>query len=201
MNHFNLRPTAFLLSFSLLLTLFVPVPGLSQKHPPSSAQVRIVVSGTSNVHDWDIKSDKGVCTSVFAVNSVGNLLGMSQLSFTIPAESLKSEHRGMDKNTYKALNTSKYHSIEFTAGSVDVKSAGKEKYMLVSKGKLTIAGVSKDIVLTATGSLNADNTISYSGSYNLVLTDYKVEPPTALLGTIKTGDKVVVKYDLVLKSM
>jgi len=177
------------------------VKGISQKSNPGSGKVKIVIEGTSNVHDWDIKSDKGVCTSVFDLTKSGLLNGISELSFTIPAESLKSDHRGMDKNTYKALNTSKYASIQFTAGSIEVKPSGKSSYALITKGKLTIAGVSKDVVLTATGLVNADNTVSYSGSYKLKMTDYKVDPPKAVLGTIKTGDNVVVKYDLILKSI
>ncbi|RYY17286.1 MAG: YceI family protein [Chitinophagaceae bacterium] len=186
---------------ALFLTMLLPADAMSQKNSPSSGKVSIVIEGTSNVHDWDIKSDKGICTSVFDLSKAGLLNGISELSFTIPAESLKSDHKGMDKNTYKALNTGKYASILFKAGSIEVKPSGKSKYALTTKGKLTIAGVSNDVVLTATGTVNADQTVSYSGSYQLKMTDYKVDPPKAVLGTIKTGDKVVVKYDLVLKSI
>ena len=163
--------------------------------------VKLVIEGTSNIHDWDIKSDKGSCSSIFDISKTGSLNGVSYINFTVPAESLKSEHKGMDKNTYKALNTAKYASISFTAASVTVKPAGSTNYFLTARGRLTISNVTKDVVLTATGVMNADKSITYSGAYQLKMTDFNVEPPTAMLGTIKTGNLVTVKFNLLLRSI
>lgn len=188
--------------FGVLLTsLILSITASAQTKHQSTGNVKIVIEGTSNIHDWDMKSDKGVCSSVLDINTLGSLNGISTLNFSVPAESLKSDHSGMDKNTYKALNTSKFSSISFVAGSVEVKPSGTSGYALTAKGKLTIAGVSKDVVLTASGIVNADKSITYSGSYQLKMTDYNVDPPTALLGTIRTGDKVVVKFNLVIKTI
>jgi polyisoprenoid-binding protein YceI len=105
----------------------------------------------------------------------------------------------MDKNTYKALNTTNFSSIDFTAASVDIKPSGNVGYILTTKGKLTIAGTSRDVSLSANGIVNPDKSITYSGTYHLKMTEYKVDPPTAMLGTIKTGDDIVVKFNMVLK--
>jgi hypothetical protein len=185
----------------LLNSLLFSITGAAQTKHQTSGNVKIVIEGTSNIHDWDMKSDKGICNSVLDIDKLGSLTSMSTLSFSIPAQSLKSEHSGMDKNTYKALNTSRYSSIQFVAGSVDIKPSGTSGHLLTARGKLTIAGVSKDVILTATGVTNADKSITYSGSYQLKMTDYNVDPPTALLGTIRTGDKITVKYSLVLKTL
>jgi hypothetical protein len=32
------------------------------------------------------------------------------------------------------------------------------------------------------------------------MTDYKMDPPTALMGTVKTGNEVVIHYAIKLKS-
>jgi len=163
--------------------------------------VKLVIAGTSNIHDWDLKSDKGYCSSVFDISQTGALNGVSYINFTVPAESLKSEHKGMDKNTYKALNTGKYSSISFTAASVTVKPAGSTNYFLTARGRLTISNVTRDVVLTAIGVMNADKSITYSGTYQLKMTDYNVEPPSLMMGAIKTGDLVTVKFNLLLKSI
>ena len=163
--------------------------------------VKLVIEGTSNIHDWDIKSDKGYCSGIFDISTTGILNGVSYINFTVPAESLKSEHKGMDKNTYKALNTAKYASISFTAASVTVKPAGSTNYFLTARGRLTISGVSRDVVLTATGVMNTDKSITYSGTYPLKMTDYNVDPPSLMMGAIKTGDLVTVKFNLLLKSI
>ncbi|HEX6426452.1 MAG TPA: YceI family protein [Niastella sp.] len=163
--------------------------------------VKLVIEGTSNIHDWDMKSDKGYCSSIFDISNTGTLNGVSFINFTVPAESLKSERKGLDKNTYKALNTAKYASITFTASSVTVKPAGSASYFLTARGRLTISNVTKDVVLTANGVMNSDKSITYSGSYRLKMTDYNVEPPTLMMGAIKTGDLVTVKFNLLLRSI
>jgi polyisoprenoid-binding protein YceI len=167
----------------------------------SAGGVKLVIEGTSNIHDWDLKSEKGTCSAVFEVNNAGAPTGLSTLTFTVPAESLKSDHKAMDKNTYKALGTDKYASISFTTGSAVIKPAGGNNYLLTAKGKLTISGVTKDVQLTATGVMNPDKSITYSGAYQLKMTDFNVAPPTAVFGTIKTGNQITVKFDLVLKSI
>jgi len=163
--------------------------------------VKLVIEGTSNIHDWDMSSDKGTCTAIFEVNNSGIPTGLSTLNFSVPAESLKSEHKAMDKNTYKALATDKYSSISFVAASASVRPAGGSNYQLVAMGKLTISGVTKDVVLTAMGAMNPDKSITYSGSYQLKMTDFNVQPPTIMFGSIKTGNSITVKFNLVLKSI
>jgi hypothetical protein len=49
--------------------------------------------------------------------------------------------------------------------------------------------------------MNADKSISYNGAYKIKMTDYNVEPPTIMLGAIKTGEFVTVKFDLLLRSI
>ena len=185
----------------LLCTLFFLINGNAQTKYQSGGGVKIVIEGTSNIHDWDMKSDAGTCTGVFDISNSGSLTGMSALNFSVPAESLKSDHKTMDRNTYKALNTDKYSSISFTAGSASIKPDGHSGYILTTRGKLTISGVTKDVLLTVNGIVNADRSISYSGSYALKMTDYNVEPPSIMFGAIKTGNNLVIKFNLVLKAI
>ena len=189
-----------LLLFTLLLAFTSSIAHAQTKFQ-SVGGVKLTIEGTSNIHDWDMKSDKGYCSSLFDITKTGTLNGVSYINFTVPAESLKSEHKAMDKNTYKALNTEKYSSISFTASSVTIKPNGTVGYLLTAKGRLTISGVTKDVVLTATGTMNADKSISYNGAYKIKMTDYNVEPPTIMLGAIKTGEFVTVKFDLLLRSI
>ena len=97
----------------LVCSLLISTSGISQTRYETPSGVKITIEGTSNVHDWDMKSSKGTCSGVFELDNSGSLTGMSSLKFSVPAESLKSEHKAMDKNTRKALNTEKYSSISF----------------------------------------------------------------------------------------
>jgi hypothetical protein len=192
------RNTLLLLTLSSALTSSIANAQIKYQ---SVGGVKLVIEGTSNIHDWDMKSDKGYCSSLFDITQTGTLNGVSYINFTVPAESLKSDHKGMDKNTYKALNTEKYSNISFTASSVNIKPVGATGYLLTAKGRLTISGVTKEVVIAATGTMNPDKSISYTGAYKLKMTDYNVEPPSLMLGAIKTGEFITVKFNLLLKSI
>ena len=108
---------------------------------------------------------------------------------------MKSGKRGMDKNTYKALKTDTHKSIRYNL--VDVVSIEKidaTTFKVQCNGELTIAGTTKtaliDFLLTT-----MDNTCSVTGSCSVKMTSFGVEPPKALLGTIKTGDEVTIKFN------
>jgi hypothetical protein len=128
--------TTFLILL-LLLTFTLSITHAQTKYE-SAGGVRVVIYGTSNVHDWDMKSDQGYCSSLFYVNNTGALNRVSYINFTVPAESLKSFNTNMDKNAYKALNTDKYNNIIFSASSIHIKPNGATGYLLTAKGKLTI---------------------------------------------------------------
>jgi hypothetical protein len=80
----------------------------------TSGPAKIQILGTSNIHDWEMKTEKGNSTAVFVTDAHGALSGLSALTFTLPVESLKSEHSGMDKNAYKAMRSDKFAQLSFT---------------------------------------------------------------------------------------
>ncbi|RAV29063.1 YceI family protein [Sinomicrobium soli] len=159
---------------------------------PSKSKVEVF--GTSNVHDWELTADAFMSSGEFKV--AGNVLeSVEKLRFTIAVEALKSGKGGMDKNTYKALNSGKHPEISFVAGTVtDITEVASGKYTVSVPGKLTIAGTARQVTLKF--EVSSAQGINLSGSTEIDMTDYGVEPPTALLGTIKTGEKVTVKVNI-----
>jgi len=159
----------------------------------------VVVSGTSTLHDWEMKSSKG---QVDATISIANdVVTFSGLSFDFPAESLKSGHSMMDNNTYKALATGKNPNISFVLLSGNVTSVGANTYQLKGIGKLTIAGTTKQTDLEVTLKYNpADKSFTCTGTKKFKMTEYGVKPPSVMLGTIKTGDAISISYNLNIKS-
>ncbi len=163
-----------------------------------SNTAQTTVKGTSTLHDWDMTSAKGQTKATFVVDG-NKVTGISALSFTVPAESLKSDKSGLDKNAYKALTTDKHANITFTMTSGAITSTGTNTFQVKATGNLNIAGTSKPATITATGQFNpADKSITAKGSTTFKMTEYKVTPPTVMLGTIKTGDEVTIDYQVKL---
>ena len=188
----------------ITLTLIIYSPSVfntvsAQSNYQTAGPVKISIEGTSNIHDWVMNADKGTSTAVFMTDTHGAINGLSSLTFTMPVESLKSEHSGMDKNAYKAMRSDKYASLTFSVLSASIKPAGNN-YQVYSKGRLTISGVSRDVDVTAICTVNADKSIAVNGSYKLKMTAYNVTPPSIMLGAIKTGDDITVKFNLLFKA-
>ena len=159
----------------------------------------LVVSGTSTLHDWEMKSSKGQVEALIDVNN--DKVTLSGLNFSFPAESLKSGHNMMDNNTYKALGTEKNPNITFVLLSGSLAPAGANTYQLNGIGKLTIAGNTQQTDLTVLLKYNpSDKSFTCSGVKKFKMTQYGVKPPSVMLGTIKTGDEISISYNLNIKS-
>lgn len=152
------------------------------------------ISGTSSLHDWDMTSStaSGKMAGIFENQS---LQSIQSLSVEMQAESLKSGKSGMDKNAYKALKTSQFKTIKF-----DLKTAKKEGNIWTLNGTFQIAGVTKNVAIKAKESVNGGGVI-LEGSYDFKLTDYDITPPTALMGTVKTGDAVKLIFKILFKPL
>jgi hypothetical protein len=183
--------------FSLIIiSLLVTSQGMGQSKFKSES-VSIELAGTSSLHDWTEKSEKGTGNAVFAVNSNDRVTSLSAMTFTIAAESLKSDHKAMDKNTYKALKTDANPNISFVLTSAKITPLEGDNYQVKCEGKLTIAGTTNNTDITGTGKYNAaDKSFTVKGSKKMKMTDYQVKPPTVMLGTIKTGNDITVSYTI-----
>src|SRR4051812_41955178 len=194
MKQFRLSALPMLTTLVLFLTVISNTATAQVKY--RSEDLTILIKGTSSLHDWEIKSDKGQFEALFVLGPNYNITGISGLKFTVQSKSLKSGHDMMDNNTYKALKTSDFNSISFVLKNAVINQQDANNYQLKCIGNLSIAGTTKETELIASCKLNADKTFSCSGAKKLKMTDYNVKPPTVLMGTIKTGDEISVAYNL-----
>lgn len=163
---------------------------IAQNYKLDPSNSNLIVFGTSNLHDWEIKAESQQGNLV--LNSDNDI---KSLQISIEAESLKSGKSGMDKNTYKALNTKSYKTIEFKytkTTSIDKKD--DNSYKLTIQGDLKVNGVTKNISMTIDVQVT-NNNVTLTGKKTIKMTEFEVEPPTALLGTIKTGDEVTISFN------
>ncbi len=194
----HLKKTILPISF-LLVGLFMLMSGFAQVKYSNKNAANLTVSGTSTLHDWDMKSTQGSCEVFFTFNAAGAITGMTGLNFSTPALALKSGHGAMDKNAYKALKTDKNATVSFTANSATITPlAVANDYLVKTTGKLSIAGTSIDAEITAHCKVNSDKSITVMGSRKISMKEYGMVPPSFMMGTIKTGNDVTLKFDLTL---
>jgi polyisoprenoid-binding protein YceI len=183
----------------VIINMTLAITGIAQTNYSTQA-VDIKLNGTSNLHDWEMKAGSGTSAASFVVTN-GKVTSLSKLNFSLPAKNLKSGKSAMDKNTYKALKTDANPNISFVLTSATIVSTGGNNYKLNCQGKMSIAGKTNQTELVATGIYNpADRSFTVIGVKKMKMTDYNVKPPTALLGTIKTGNDITISYNLKFKA-
>ena len=153
----------------------------------------IRVDGTSNIHAWHATS-----TQITATIQVASPIAESRVesvTLTLPVTSLKSGKGGLDKNLYKALNAEKNPTITFVMKTYDATPQG-DAFDAVITGLLTVNGVEKEVKAEATMTPDGKGGLKAVGSAAMKMTDFGVKPVTALMGTIRTGDAITVRFDL-----
>ncbi|RXG25909.1 YceI family protein [Leeuwenhoekiella marinoflava] len=179
--------------FSLILLGFGLQKGFAQTYSLKNSESSMTVAGTSNLHDWECEVED--MSGKLAISQEGGVLtALNKLELQIVAESLSSGKNGMDKNTYKALNTKKYKAITYSLKSVgSLEQISANTYSIKTTGSLTISGVTKTVSIPFEVHVLADQ-IVLSGAYKMQMSTYKIDPPTALFGTITTGDELHITF-------
>lgn len=176
-------------SFALLLLLFVINPFYAQKtYEANKEKSKVIIEGTSNIHDWEMYAETLTSSLELASNSLEDI---AAIAFEVPVKGLKSGKNKMDKNTYEALKEKDHAKIQFKSSLIEFEN-GRH----YANGDLTIAGITKQVKIPFEITKDNNNLILQL-AYEINMLDYNVEPPTAMFGTIRTGDKVTTKINLI----
>ena len=151
------------------------------------------VEGTSTLHDWEMNSEE-VKGEVVLEREGNRISSFDRIEVNIKAESLKSDSRRMNNNAYSALNVDRHPEIRFRGS--DVREI-TDTHLTVN-GTLTISGTSKPATIEAAYSINGGR-INFKGQYDISFSEFNISAPTAMMGTIRTGDDLTVKFDVTFR--
>jgi polyisoprenoid-binding protein YceI len=151
------------------------------------------ILGTSTIHDWEIRVNEfnGTMTASLAGQSNDILEG----TLTASVGSFESYKKSMDKVVFEAMMVDKYPKLSFQY--VKTKNTFNENghtYKVIS-GKLTIAGTTRDIEMTMKVNEKGKG-VTLTGKKAFKMSDFNIDPPTAMFGTIKSGDEVTIDFNI-----
>ncbi|MDP5170590.1 MAG: YceI family protein [Bacteroidia bacterium] len=173
-------------------TGFTPL-GLRPTTHTLEASSSIKVHGTSTLHDWTMVMKQASGEATFEMNETG--LTISRVFISLNAEDLKSEYALMDKNAYEALKTEKFPKITFDLSQVHGITHSGSAYQVDASGLVSMAGAMKTVRMTVVCHVGKDGTIQITGKKAMKMTDFGIEPPEVMFGTITTGDDIVIDFD------
>lgn len=166
---------------------------------------KVTLAGRSNVHDWSCKSSDFQATieldstyQILPLTSVAKPI--SKVAVTIPVKSLKCGHGKMDENMYKALKATEFPEIRYVLESYDVNSelTTATTFIAASVGQLTVAGKTQRAEISITAERKDGGSMIGEGSLKILMTDFGIKPPVALLGTLRTKNEIQVSFKVLL---
>jgi polyisoprenoid-binding protein YceI len=191
--------TPITLSYAFAAALAITAAPTAQNRPLTLDTTKITIDGSSNVHAWSAATTTARVTRAELGDGVAGAAfwdaivkpgGLAAFEVTIPVATLHSAKDGLDKNMYKALNANTHADITFRLVRVEPGTAGA----LRAIGVLKIAGVEKEVALAVTTE-RRPSTLAVKGEVQLLMTDFGIAPPKAMMGMIKADPKVKVTFE------
>ena len=189
------------LACAVLAGFVITTTAAAQEAPLTMTAARVSIAGTSNIHEFTASTTDVKLAQLALAEGIGgaNLLdavvnpgSLKAFEIAVKAGKLTSPKEGLDKNMWKALKTEAHPNIVFKLTRLDGKPGA-----LRAVGLLTIAGVEKEVAFDLKAAANA-STVTVIGNMPLLMTDYGIKPPTAMLGMLKTDPKITVSFEVVL---
>jgi hypothetical protein len=175
--------------------------GLRSEVLPAST---LELHGTSTMHPYEAKALQ--LTGVIVLDSVlvnrwnSGSNPFRQVEMTIPVKKLLSGSDKLNKNMWEALKADDHPDIVYhlTADTV-IAGSVSDSAVVKTLGTLSLAGKENPISMNVTlCKLNGD-TLNIKGSKDLLMTDFGIDPPSMMLGLLKTNNKVVIQFNLFIK--
>ncbi len=174
----------------LLLAGWAFFPVQFSVHPES----QLSIDGTSSLHDWtcEVGTVQGTL-----VSTTEDATAIEQVELVIPIDAIGCKNDTMDRKMRDALKADDHPMITYTFARHDPATTSADgTFSLATTGTLRIAGAEKTVQVTVNGEQLPDGAVRFRGTVPLIMTEFGVTPPKALMGTLKTGDAVTIRFDV-----
>lgn len=153
------------------------------------------VTGTSSLHDW--RCDAAHLDGWLDTNPGQTPTGITHAELTVPADGLACKNGTMDKKARNALRADEHPTIRYELTAAEVVPGAEQHVRVETTGRLTLAGQTRTVTASLAGQWTAEGALRLRGEVPVLMSDYGIEPPKAMLGTLKTGDAVTVHFEVV----
>src|ERR1017187_246435 len=201
------------IALSLLATVSLPAAGQTTTLAARSGS-KMRIEGTSNIHDWQVESpfiagfmEVGASFPTEPGQAVTPGKVEAKAEVFIQVRSLKSLEKDgkpysdkMDEVMWEHMKETENKRIVYRLTELALKEAAKAKdapYVFEAKGDLAVAGVTNKITMMVNVLPLGEKKLKITGTTNLKMTDFKIEPPAPAIamGMIKTGDDVKLIFE------
>lgn len=181
----------------IIVAFLFPIINHVQAQPFKVKNQKVTIKGTSSLHDWESVAESIECKGTYTLIN-NELTEVKDVSLKVKVDGIKSpKGKTMDNKTYEAFKYEKHPYIIFVLHTVKIDEVHS---VMNLNADLTMAGVTKPITIKSNYQILPGGELRITGSKKLMMTDYNMVPPTAMMGTIKVGDEVEVIFDMTLNN-
>lgn len=177
-----------------------PTPQIQPAPYRFSADSEMTIYGSSNVRDWTM--DVGEISGEINVQPAsGDALPTVERVFVeMPVDSILSGRDSQNEKAHKALQKKAQPSIYFRSEAVNITtgSASDSTFGVAADGELIIAGERRNVTLQAEGTRLANGAYRFQGEHEMLMSDFDIDPPTALLGALRVTDELRIAFDVTI---
>jgi polyisoprenoid-binding protein YceI len=165
---------------------------------------KLWIEGTSNLHGWKCTAEKLDATIELDALAAAQFntaapTTLKKVHVKVPVRSLKCGHGSMDNNLYKALNADASPDVSYILATFEAAPGEtKDTFTLHTVGTLNVAGKENKLEMDVTATRLADGSVTAKSVVPIKMTDFGIQPPTAIFGRLKTGNEVKVNFELVI---
>lgn len=163
---------------------------------------KLYLEGRSNVNEFTCacEQDFGTLKANFEVDQKNSIVYFPQTKLKISTSALDCGHRIMNRDLQKTLQVDSHPYIEVELNRVFLNVNRKElnQYWthLIAETCMTMVSKRCNVKMPVQARRVGANTYQFKSFYEIKLSDFDIEPPTAMLGAIKVADTFVIYFDL-----
>ena len=162
----------------------------------------VTIEGTSSLHAFHCKTNKIMAYVDVDPGYTKDLTKVARpivsVKVNIVVRTLSCGNGQMDKNMYSTLDADKNPLIKYTMSGYDILDGSAKPTAFVAKttGTLMISGQEKVINMKINAERLSDGKATAQAEQEILMTDFGIKPPSFMLGTLKVGNEVKVKFNL-----
>jgi hypothetical protein len=170
---------------------------------PVRADSKLWLEGTSNVRDWICKAtsmEALIAIDASSTDSRDNVAVAKSLrgvDVIVPVRMLKCGDRHMEANMYTALKAPEPPAMSYIVADFELAPTLTDDGLTIeATGKMSIAGIERPVTIRVKTERLPDGTRRARGSVPIRMSDFGIVPPRPWFGILRTGDKVMVQFEI-----
>jgi len=162
---------------------------------------RLHIHGQSNVNVFTCTCQQAFHPLPFQISGHKDRdkLGFRHTVLKVETRLFDCGNKVMNRDMYIALRANDYPEMSIELEAIEQNGPLPQTWQEMKVWtRITIAGVSQRVMLPARVRQPAEGRWQIKAKKELKMTDFKINPPTALMGMIKTYDEITIELDLLI---